>query len=122
MVRGGFGLFYELIGGFGTLFSDNPPLVNRVTVFGAYNLAPEETNSLFKVAAASNAAFVEGFAAGENLTQIKASDPYFFPPNLTVANNKPHSPQYQKWSLEVQQTFGTQHFRDSRILRQSRNS
>ncbi|MGC2537247.1 MAG: hypothetical protein WA350_10710, partial [Candidatus Sulfotelmatobacter sp.] len=48
VVRGGLGLFYELFsGGFGPVFSDNPPLVNRVRVFGAYNLAPEETNSLF---------------------------------------------------------------------------
>jgi hypothetical protein len=100
-------LFYELVGGFATFFSDNPPLVNRVTVFGAYHLAPEETNSLFKVAAASNAAFVEGFAAGENLAQIKTADPYFFPPSITVATNHPRSSQYQKWSLEVQQTFGS---------------
>ncbi len=108
VVRGGFGLFYELIGGFGTPFSDNPPLVNHVTVVGSYNLAPAETNSLFKVAAASNAAFVEGFAAGDNLAQIKASDPlHFFPPSIIVATNNPRSSRYQKWSVEVQQTFGT---------------
>ena len=108
VVRGGLGLFYELFsGGFGLVFSDNPPLVNRVTVFGGYHLAPEETNSLFRVAAASNAAFVKGFAAGENLIQIKASDSEFFPPKITVPNNKTPSAQYQKWSLEVQQRFGT---------------
>jgi hypothetical protein len=71
VLRGRLGLFYELVGGFATYFSDNPPLVNHVTVLGSHNLAPEETDSLFKVAAASNAAFVEGFAAGENLAQIK---------------------------------------------------
>ena len=108
VVRGGLGLFYELFaGGFGPVFSDNPPLVNRVRVFGAYNLAPEETNSLFKVAAASNAAFVHGFAAGENFIQIHAADPEFFPPNLTVPDSRTPSAQYQKWSLELQQTFGT---------------
>ena len=108
VVRGGAGLFYELTGGFGTPFSQNPPLVNHVSVSGAYNLAPAETNSLFKVAAASNAAFVEGFAAGDNLAEIKASDPlHFFPPNIIVATNNPRSSQYQKWSLEVQQPFGT---------------
>ena len=107
VVRGGLGLFYELFsGGFGPVFSYNPPLVNRVTVFGGYHLAPAETDSLFKAAAASNAAFVKGFAAGENLIQIKASDPAFFPPNLTVPNAKTRTAQYQKWSLEVQQTFG----------------
>ena len=107
-MRGGAGLFYELTGGFGTPFSQNPPLVNHVSVSGAYNLAPAETNSLFKVAAASNAAFVEGFAAGDNLAEIKASDPlHFFPPSIIVATNNPRSSQYQKWSLEVQQPFGT---------------
>jgi len=108
VVRGGAGLFYELTGGFGTPFSQNPPLVNHVSVSGAYNLAPAETNSLFKVAAASNAAFVEGFAAGDSLAEIKASDPlHFFPPSIIVATNNPRSSQYQKWSLEVQQPFGT---------------
>jgi hypothetical protein len=108
VVRGGLGLFYELTGGFATYLSQNPPLVNHVTASGIYNLAPEETNSLFKVAAASNTAFVEGFAAGDNLAQIEASDPLrFFPPSLIVATDHPGTPQYQKWSLEVQQTFGT---------------
>ena len=109
VVRGGLGLFYELFsGGFGPVFSNNPPLVNRVRVSGSYSLAPEETNSLFAIASASNAAFVKGFAAGENLAQIRASDPtQFFPPNLTVSNNKTHSARYQKWSIEVQQGFGT---------------
>ena len=108
VVRGGLGVFYELFtGGFGPVFSNNPPLVNRVTVFGGYNLAPAETDSLFKVAAASNTAFVKGYAAGENLIQIKAADSEFFPPNLTVPNNKTRTAQYQKWSLEVQERFGT---------------
>jgi len=108
VVRGGLGLFYELLsGGLASNFTYNPSLVNRVTVLGAYNLAPEETNSLFKVAAASNAAFVKGFAAGENLLQIKRPDPEFVPPNITVPVTTFHTPQYQKWSLEVQQTFGT---------------
>ena len=107
VVRGGLGLFYEPSGGFATFLSHNPTLVNHVTVLGSYNLAPEEANSLFKVAAASNAAFVEGFAAGEKLAQIKASDPHFFPPSIIVAANNPQTPQYQKWSLEVQQSLGT---------------
>jgi TonB dependent receptor len=93
VVRGGLGLFYELFsGGFGPVFSSNPPLVNRVTVFGGYNLSPEETDSLFQVAAASNAAFVKGFAAGENLIQIEASDPEFFPPILPFRIVRPAQP------------------------------
>ena len=45
---------------------------------------------------------------GDNWGLIgRASNPHFFPPSLIVATNNPRSSQYQKWSLEVQQTFGT---------------
>jgi len=52
------------------------------------------------------AAFVNGFAAGQTLAQIQEADPFFVPPGISVADNKTHSPQYQKWSLQRQQAFG----------------
>ncbi|HXW91385.1 MAG TPA: TonB-dependent receptor, partial [Terriglobales bacterium] len=108
VIRGGLGLFYDPVAdGIASSFSYNPPLVNSLIVFGGYNLAPEETNSLFKVAAASNAAFVRGFRGKDNLAQIEASDPEFVPPSTNAPSSETHSPQYQKWSLEVQQTWGT---------------
>jgi len=63
VVRGGFGVFYDpLPGAIADSFHSNSPLFNSYTIQGD-NLAPEETTSLFKDAAASNAAFVNGFAA-----------------------------------------------------------
>jgi hypothetical protein len=107
VVRGGIGIFYDpLPAALINFFSSNPPLVNSFTIHG-YSLTPDESNSLFKNASASNAAFVNGFAAGQTLAQIQAVDSNFSPPSITVPNNKTFSPQYQKWSLEVQQTFGT---------------
>jgi hypothetical protein len=106
VVRGGIGLFYDPLPlDIAFILAGNSPIINSFNVFG-YNLTPNETNSLFKHAASSNAAFVNGFAAGQTLAQIQEADPFFVPPGISVADNKTHSPQYQKWSLQLQQTFG----------------
>src|SRR3989442_13797447 len=81
------------------------PTAYMYTVVGD-NLAPDETTSLFKDAAASNAAFANDFAAGKTLAQIKAADPSFFPPGISDPGKRTHSPQYQRWNLEWQQGFG----------------
>ena len=106
--RGGVGIFFdplpaELI----RILSANPPLVNSFNVSGD-NLAPDETTSLFKDSAASNAAFLNGFATGQTLAQIQAAllPALFSAPNLTVPGARTFSPQYQKWSFELQQGFG----------------
>jgi Carboxypeptidase regulatory-like domain len=105
--RGGIGIFYDPLPGLILdSFSGNPPLLNSYTVVGN-NIAPGEATSLFKDAAVSNAAFVNGFALGQTLAQIQAADPTFFPPAITGPDKRTHSPQFQRWSLEWQQTFGT---------------
>jgi hypothetical protein len=106
VVRGGMGILYDPPAGpvVGS-FWNNPPLFNSYTIIGD-NLAPDETTSLFKDAAASNAAFVNGFAAGKTLAQIQAENPSFFPPAISDPGKNTHSPQYQRWSLEWQQGFG----------------
>jgi hypothetical protein len=110
VLRGGLGVFYDPLPGLLTLMSGNPPLVNSFTVSGD-NLAPGETTNLFKDAAASNTAFVNGFNSGQTLTQIQAavsaiSPTGFSPPSTSVPEGVTHSPQYQRWSLQLQQSLG----------------
>jgi hypothetical protein len=105
VIRGGLGIFYDPLPGSALDFSGNPPLLNSYTI-GGDNLTPNETTSLFKDAAASNAAFINGFATGQTLAQIQAIDPNFSPPAINVAASRMHSPQYQRWSLQLQQAFG----------------
>lgn len=111
VLRGGLGIFYDPVSGIpAAVFSGAPPLLNSYSIFGD-NLTPNERTSLFKDSAASNAAFVSGFEAGETLAQIQAKisslyPPGFSPPVLTLPDKTTHSPQYQRWSLQLQQGFG----------------
>jgi hypothetical protein len=106
VIRGGIGIFYDPVpGNFAVSLSSNPPLLNSYAIVGD-NLTPNEATSLFKDAAASNATFLNGFAAGQTLSQIKATDPNFIPPGISSPESRTHSPQYQRWSLELQQAFG----------------
>ena len=105
VMRGGIGLFYDpLPGSLADSFSGNAPIHNSFTTFGD-NLTPNENTSVFKTAAASDTAFVTGFANGQNLAQIQSEIPNFSPPAMSVAQTTTHSPQYQRWSLEWQQAF-----------------
>ena len=107
VVRGGVGVFYDrLPGAWVGAFSGNSPIANSFTVFNG-NLTPDEVTSLFKTAAASNQAFLNGFAAGQTLAQMQSEIPNFVPPSLTVPESVVHSPQFQKWDLEIQRAFGT---------------
>ena len=109
VLRGGIGVFYDPLPGLLTQMSGNPPLVNSFSVSGD-NLTPGEITSLFKDAAASNAAFLSGFKSGQTLAQIQAavsavSPTGFSPPYTTVPDGVTHSPQYQRWSLQLQQSL-----------------
>ncbi len=110
VIRGGIGIFYDAFpAGVADNFADNPPLFNQFTVAGN-NLTPGETllgGNLFSDAATSNTAFLQGFSNGLTLAQIQAIAPSFAPPALTSAENRPKTPQYQKWSLGVQRSFGS---------------
>jgi hypothetical protein len=107
VLRGGIGFFYDPVpGGLASSLGSNPPSFNDYNISG-FNLAPGEMNSLNQIAAASNAAFSNGFAAGQSLTEIEQADPTpFVPPRFQNPANKMHSAQYQKWSLQAQQGFG----------------
>jgi hypothetical protein len=108
VLRGGVGIFYDpLLGNIASWLADNPPRSNFYTAFGD-NLSPNETTNLFADAAASNAAFVNGFNSGETLAQIQSHLPTgFAAPAIATPAGTIHPPQYQRWSLELQQAFGT---------------
>jgi hypothetical protein len=107
VLRGGIGIFYDPVPGvLGTTFAYNPPQVNSYTISG-YPLTPGEVNSLSQNAIASNAAFREGFQAGDTLADLRDVDPNFAPPSIQALPNTLHSPQFQKWSLQAQQNFGS---------------
>lgn len=106
VLRGGIGIFYDPVpGALGTPLALNSPLVNSFAVSG-YNLAPGETNSLSQNAMNSNQVFMNAYTNGQSIAQIKKADPNFNPPTFQNPANWMHSPQYQKWSLQAQQSFG----------------
>ena len=107
VIRGGIGLFYDPVPGNPVMsFSANPPLSNSYSVVGD-NLTPNESTSLFQDTAASNTAFVSGFPTGETLTQFQKAIPNFSPPSLILPGRQAHSPQYQRWNLQLQQAFSS---------------
>jgi len=108
VVRGGIGIFWDAFPGqVVDNFSENPPLLQSFTVGGGnQTITPGETNSLFDLAAASNQAFLSGFNSGATLAQLQAAVPGFTPPGISVANPFTNVPQYQKWSLGIEQGFG----------------
>ena len=111
VLRGGIGIFYDALPGVAAnQMALNPPLFNSFAILHG-NIAPNETMSLFKDAANSNAAFLSGFAEGESFAEIQAkvngfTHNVFSPPGFTSPDRLLKPPQYQKWSLEVQQAFG----------------
>jgi hypothetical protein len=107
VLRGGMGVFYSMVSGYAaTLLYGNPPVVNSYFLLGD-NLAPNETTSLSKDAANSNAAFLSGFAAGETLAQIQAQVEGFSPPGVYNPDRVLNPPQYQKWNLALEQAIGS---------------
>jgi len=107
VLRGGVGIFYDPVpGSLATNLAYNPPSYNFFNISG-YSLSPNETNSLSQNAKNSYTAFANGFASGQTPAQIKAADPTnFTPPSFQTPANRMHSAQYQKWSLQAQQSFG----------------
>lgn len=109
VIRGGIGIFYNSFPGqVVDNISENPPLAPTFTVgSGALPLliSPAEPKNLISTAAASNAGFQTGFISGLTEAQIAATVPGFVNPSMTFTDFE-NAPQYQKWSLEIEQGFG----------------
>lgn len=107
VVRGGIGIFADIFPGtIATSFDTNSPLKNTFVVPGAL-LAPGSAGSAQTIATSSNAAFLTGFYAGQNLSQILAAAPLFSPPTITNSANSIHYPTYDEWNFEIQQPIGS---------------
>jgi len=106
VLRGGAGILYDPFqDALAEAFWINPPSYNSFTTF-RNNLAPNETNNLFKDAQDSNDAFLKGYKTGATLADLQDAIPHFFPPSLTSSERKMHRPQYQRWNLEWEQGLG----------------
>jgi hypothetical protein len=106
VIRGGIGFFYDTVPtSLAANLAYNLPTNTFFNISG-YNLAPREANSLSRNAANSNTVFMNGYATGQSIAEIKAADTNFNPPSFQNPANWMHSPQYQKWSLQAQQRFG----------------
>lgn len=75
----------------------NPPLINSYSLQGD-NLAPGEKNNLFNNAQASNTTFLEDFQSGAPLNSA--------PPAITNPQTHLGTPEFQRWSLDLQRTLG----------------
>jgi hypothetical protein len=107
VIRGGAGFFYDQVpASLAANLAYNPPSSTFFDISG-FNLAPDDPNSLLQNAASSNLIFMNAYKTGKSITQIKLDDPNFTPPTFTNPANWMHSPQYQKWSLQAQQRFGS---------------
>ena len=68
------------------------------TCTGGY-LSPNQPGNLYDCETAANAAFNTAFSSGSNVVAAL--------PNIVTAAHKIYQPQYQKWNLEIQKSFGS---------------
>ena len=107
VVRGGVGIFYDTFPGvIADNMAQNPPLYNGFTIAGAAvggtcaggYLSPNQAGNLIDCASAANTAFLSAFNSGANSVAAV--------PNIATATRNNSAPQYQKWSLQIQKSFG----------------
>jgi len=105
VIRGGFGLFTDV---FPATIADsllgNAPLNPQFDAFG-YSSDPASPNYFKGALAATNAAFVSGYASGGSYNSILASNSGFTVPNLVNPDANIHYPTYEEWSLQWEQQF-----------------
>lgn len=105
IVRGGAGFFYDAVqAGIGDLSMTNPPNVTGVFLCCAENWADTTPAGAGATAATSAAAIKSGFVNGASFNSLSSSvGANFAAPNFTNFSGTFHTPQYQEWSLQVEQ-------------------
>ena len=106
--RGGVGLFTDLFPGTiaGGIFGNSPNVFTPALRTGTVNTSG--AGSAPAIAAATGAAFQNGFAGGATLAQLQASlaPVTFTPPPYTTIPSTIDLPNYVEWSFEVERQYG----------------
>jgi hypothetical protein len=109
VVRGGFGLFYDIFPGFvADSIAQNPPLFNSFTT-SFDNLSPQASTNLITDALTANQNFETAFNTGGGFCNAPTGCPTnstALAPDSTYTEPKTSAPAYEKWSLGVQKGFG----------------
>jgi len=104
VVTGGFGIFFDAFPAFiGDQFMVNLPGVIPINIFGG-NWADPTSAGAGAAASASAAGIRNGFSSGASLSSLSSING-FAAPNFTSQIGTFHTPQYQEWSLGVQQAI-----------------
>lgn len=110
VVRGGFGLFYDLLPGTlsGNFINNAPGNIDLRDQLNGNAFAPGVFGSTYTVLANSAAAFRQQFGSGGSFSTISAALPVPFTGiSYQDANPKVKTPQFQEWNLQVEQGIGT---------------
>jgi hypothetical protein len=105
VVRGGFGLFYDSVAAsLSVLYMMNPPNVVSITLCCTENWADTTSAGAGAAAASSAAAIKNGFINGASFSSLsKIVGANFSAPNFNSFLGTLHTPQYQEWSLQIEQ-------------------
>jgi hypothetical protein len=115
VVRGGFGLFSDLLpGSVADLLGANPPYVNTfqgglLGTAGGTAIAAGAPNSAVAATAAANQSFLSGFAQGElSCAAPRPQASACLPPVSIVAapSGELHAPYFMQWSFAVERQVG----------------
>ncbi len=109
VLRGGIGIFYNMLPmSIVDRFSQNPPFNATFTSTNDFIVATTGArgSSIFSDVTGANTAFQQGFYSSETFNTIQANDASFTPPNIFTAEAKSTTPQYQKWSVELERQLG----------------
>jgi outer membrane receptor for ferrienterochelin and colicin len=104
--RGGFGMFSDVFPAtIADSMLDNAPLNASFLTFGTL-ADPSVSGSFTSALAATNAAFVTGYASGGSYNSISTANSSFTVPNLVSPSQTIHYPTYEEWSLQWEQQIG----------------